>query len=89
MVVQESFSPKAMTASGVVLPAAGGALGGFLCTVAGNVKLTYGLDGTGATIVDTVAVTVGQFLPMPFAFGPGTGVYATLSNGAQGTFAVN
>jgi hypothetical protein len=85
-VVQETFSYKPLTASGVLLGSSGGALGGFLCTVAGTVKITEGQSGAGATIVDTLAVTAGTFYPMPFA--TPTGAYATLAGGAQGTFAV-
>ena len=86
--VQEVYGPLALTASGIVISGAGGALGGFLCTTAGSLKLSYSSDGSGATIVDTVAVTAGIFLPLPFAFGPGQVVYATLTGGAKGTFAV-
>ena len=86
--VQESYQPLPLAASGLVIPITGGAIGGFLCTKTGSVKLSYGIDGSGATIVNTVAVTGGVFLPMPFIFGPGTPVYATLSDGAEGTFAI-
>lgn len=85
MVVQESFSPKAMTASGAVLGASGGTLGGFLATVTGTIKLTY-TDGAGQTILDTCPVTAGVFLPIPAVFSAGQAVYATLGGGAQGTF---
>ena len=86
--VQESYQPLPLTASGPVIPITGGAIGGFLCTTAGSVKLSYRIDGSGATIVDTVAVTAGTFLPMPFLFAPGTPVYATLTGGCKGTFAI-
>lgn len=85
--VQESFGAKLMAASGVVMGTQGGALGGFLCSASGNLKLTQ-TDAAGATIVDTTPVTAGVFLPLPFAIPPGFAVYATLSNGATGTFAV-
>lgn len=87
MVVQESFNAKPMTVSGLLL-AAGGALGGFVCTVAGTIKLSEGIAGAGPTIVDTCAVTAGTFLPLPFTFAPDKQVYATLAGGAQGTFAL-
>lgn len=86
--VQESYRPLALVASGIVVAQTGGAIGGFLCTTTGNLKLSYSADGSGETIVDTVAVTAGIFLPMPFIFAPGTTVYATLSGGAKGTFAI-
>lgn len=89
MIVQEQYGALALAASGIILPASGGELGGFLCTTTGTVKLSYGADGSGATIVDTVAVTAGVFLPMPFSFGAGQPVYATLAAGAKGTFAAN
>jgi hypothetical protein len=88
MQVQESFVPKPMTASGALLGSRGGAIAGFICTVAGNIRLTYGTDGTGAVILDTCPVTAGQFLPIPLAFGDGTPVYAALTGGAQGTFCI-
>lgn len=86
--VQESYRPLPLAASGLVLGQQGGALGGFLCTTTGTLKLSYGNDGSGETIVDTVAVTGGVFLPTPFIFPPGVTVYATLAGGAKGTFAV-
>lgn len=86
--VQEVFGYKQMAVSGVLLSTAGGRLGGFLCTTAGTVKISEGIAGAGATVVDTTAVAAGTFLPMPFGFPPGTAVYATLAGGATGTFAV-
>lgn len=89
MHVEETYSPLPLAASGIVLGIGGGDIGGFLCTTAGTVKLNLGLAGADATIVDTCAVTAGQFVPMPFAIPAGTAVYATLGGGAKGTFAVN
>jgi hypothetical protein len=78
-----------MAASGILIPAAGGgSVGGFICSVAGNVKLTYGTDGSGTTIVDTTPVVAGQFLPLPFHFAPGIAVHAALTGGCTGTFCV-
>lgn len=85
--VQESYRPLALAASGAVIGQSGGAIGGFLCTTTGDLKLSYGAAGAGETIVDTVPVTAGVFLPMPFIFPPGVTVYATLT-AAKGTFAV-
>lgn len=84
MQVQELFGAKPMTASGVVIGVNGGALGGFLCTVAGSIKLTVGVDGLGTTIVDTLPVSAGTYIPLPLALM--TAAYATLTGGAQGTF---
>jgi hypothetical protein len=86
MDVQEVFQHKRLTASGAIL-ASGGKIGGFLCTTTGTLKLTL-TDAAGDTVVDTVAVTEGVFLPMPFGFGPTVVVYATLAGGAEGTFAL-
>lgn len=85
--VQESYIPLPITASGVIVSGPG-ATGGFLCTTAGTLKLSYGADGSGATIVDTFSVAAGQFTPLPFSYPPNTIVYATLAGGAKGTFAV-
>lgn len=84
--VNESYAPRPLAASGLVIGANGGALGGFLCTTTGTVRLSYGSDGSGAAIVETFDVTEGVFYPMPFAFPPGVYVYATLV-AAAGTFA--
>lgn len=85
MIVNESYTPKAMTASGVVIPTTyGGALGGFFCTVAGTLALTETVGG--ATIVEAFAVAVGTFYTLPFASPPGVGITATLGGGAHGTF---
>lgn len=89
MQVMESYGAKPMAASGQLLGLKGGNIGGFLCTVAGSVKLDASQDGSGAVIVNTIPVVAGTFYPMPFAFGTGAGVYATLAGGAQGTFAIN
>lgn len=87
--VQESYTPKPMTVSGVLLGEQGGALGGFLCTTAGTLKLSYGALGASTTIVDTFDVAEGVFYPMPFMFPVASEpVYATLT-GAAGTFALN
>lgn len=88
MKVDETYGYRKMIASAVLLGTGGGSIGGFLCTVSGSIKLSEGVDGSGNIIVDTVPVTAGVFLPMPFAIAPGTAVYATLTGGAQGTFAV-
>jgi hypothetical protein len=84
MIVQEVFDYKRMTASGVLF-ATTGQVAGFLCTTAGSVALKEGTDGTGADIVSTIAVTPGQFVPMPFSCG--AGAYAVLTGGCIGTFA--
>lgn len=86
MLVQETFGAKPMTASGAVFGASGGVLGGFICTISGSLKLTVGTDGLGATIVDTLPVTAGAFTPLPFTFSGA--VYAALTGGAQGSFAI-
>lgn len=86
--VMESYSPKALAASGPILGALGGNIGGFLCTTSGTVKLDLSIDGTGTVIVAAFAVTAGVFYPMPFSVG-NSAVYATLGGGAAGTFAVN
>lgn len=88
-VVNESYSPWPLAASGLVVGAEGGQIGGFLCTTSGTVRLSYGSAGAGAEFVAEVAVTAGVFLPMPFSIPPGSYAYATLGGGAEGTFAVN
>lgn len=85
--VQESYSPRPMSASGLLIGSNGGTIGGFLCTVTGEITLSYGADGSGAVIVGAVPVTAGVFLPMPFTFPPGVFVYAAMTT-AEGTFAV-
>lgn len=85
--VQESYNARYMNASGQLLSASGGALGGFLCTTAGTLKLWANTAASGAVIVDTLTLTAGQYVPMPYAInGP---VYAELGGGCVGTFAVN
>lgn len=56
---------------------------GFLCTTAGNFKLALGADGSGASLVPTVAVTAGMYLRIPATFGVPCAV--VLSGGAVGT----
>jgi hypothetical protein len=79
-----------MTASGMLIPASGGEIGGFLCSVGGSIKLTVGtVNGSGALIVDTTTVAAGQFIPIPLSIAASLGgVYATLTT-AQGTFFIS
>lgn len=90
MKVEESYGavPFAANGTGVINGAQGIALGGFLCTASGTLKLTKDTGG-GATIVDTLAVTAGAFIPIPLTLGPGFSVFATLAGNAAGTFFVN
>jgi hypothetical protein len=89
-VVQEVFSPIPVAANGgvVLIGANGGALGGFLCTTSGNLKISYGQAGAGAAIVDTMAVVAGNWYPMPFGIPAGVFAFAQLSAGAAGSFGV-
>lgn len=87
MVVQESFGFLVMAANAAapLFGSTGGNTGGFCCTASGSLKLTK--TSGGATVVDTIPVTAGVFLPLPFVFSEG--ITATLTGGAAGTFAVN
>lgn len=88
VITNENYSYKRMAASGVVInTAAGGALGGFFCTVAGTLQLTETVGG--AVIIDTFAVAVGIFYTLPFLIPPGVGLTATLAGGAVVTAAYN
>lgn len=89
MVVNETYSAKALAASGAILGTNGGVLGGFFCTTAGTLQLNEGIAGAGALVVASFAVAVGVFYTLPFNFPPGVACYATLAGGAAGTFAVN
>lgn len=82
MQVQELFDYKRMTASGPLF-VGNGQLGGFLCTTAGSVQVT---ETGGTDIVSTIAVTVGQYVSMPFSCGAGAS--CVLSGGCIGTFAI-
>lgn len=59
-------------------------MAGFLAKTAGNVTLT-GLDGI--TYIDAVAVTAGQYLPIPGMMQSPGGTF-TLGGGASGTLFV-
>lgn len=84
MNVKEIWTPKPMSASGKLV-AAGGHIGGFLCTTDGTLKITAGETSGGADIVSQISVTAGTYYPMPFYCQ--TGAYAVLTS-AAGTFAV-
>lgn len=61
---------------------------GFLCTTAGNLKIGAGADGSGADIVATIPVTVGQYVQISGTFAVPCAL--VLSGGAAGTlFASN
>jgi hypothetical protein len=81
MIVQESYQPRRMTASGVIFTGPG-QLGGFFATAAGTVQIT---DADATSIVDAFTVTAGVFYPLPFSMG--NGASCVLAAGAQGTFA--
>lgn len=85
MMVNEIFSPLKATASGAIIPATGGYLGGFFCTTAGTLQLDSGI-AAGTNVVASFAVAVGVYYPLPFSFP--AGCYATLGGGAAGTFGV-
>jgi hypothetical protein len=90
MIVQETYSPYPMAANAgaaVVATLRGGAIGGFLPTVSGNIKITQD-SGAGATMLDTFPVTAGYFVPIPILVPPGVGIYVQLSGGAAGTVLV-
>lgn len=82
-IVQEAYTPKPVTATGLVAAGPCGLIG-FLCTTAGTLQIADGQAGT--VIVKTFDVAEGGWYPMPFTFliGP----YATLGGGAEGTFGV-
>jgi hypothetical protein len=84
MNVREIWSPKTLTASGVIVDM-DGALAGFLCTTGGTVQITAGIASGGATIVPAFTAVAGTYYPMPFRMKDGA--YAVLTT-AQGVFAV-
>lgn len=86
--VQESYTPWPLAANGLVIGAAGGAIGGFLCTTTGTIRLNYGIDGSGGIFLPTMPVTAGVFTPIPFSVPPGAYAYCTLAGGALGTFGI-
>lgn len=84
MNVVEAYNPKSISASGVVIPAAGGTLGGFFCTTGGNIQLRDGITGASPVVVSTFTVVPGQFYVLPFTFP--NGCYVDIAGGAVGTF---
>lgn len=87
-IVQESYSPIIFAAneSKEVIPSGGGTLGGFFCTINGSLTLRT-LSATGTVIINAVAVTAGNYYPLPFAFS--TAMWIVLAGGAAGIVGVN
>lgn len=85
MKVREVWSPLKLAASGTCCPV-GGSLGGFLCTTAGTLAISEGVDSGGNEIVEAFDVAEGSYYPLPFKMDRGG--YATLSS-AKGTFAMS
>lgn len=89
MNVTESYGAVPLAADVDAVIAGGlGSIGGYLCTTAGSIKLTWDTAG-GATIVNTMAVTAGIFYPVPMAIPPNKNVFCTQTGGAAGTWFVN
>lgn len=77
------YSPRVIAAN-TTIRLTNGKIGGFACTVSGTLTIK---DGGGNTIVNAIAVTAGQWLPLPFVFTPGDQAVATTAGGAAGTLA--
>jgi hypothetical protein len=84
MNVRELYTPKRMTATGMIC-AAGGSLGGFFCTTGGTVQITVGEAAGGADMVSAFTAVAGTFYPLGFRCD--TGAFAVLTT-AIGTFLV-
>lgn len=87
MHVQERYTPKVIAANSIntISPSN---IGGFLCTVSGTITLvSNGQDGADDTTFFTaMAVTAGNYYPMPFYIGKSGGVFTT-AGGAAGVLA--
>ena len=82
--IQETYSPKQMSASGVIKAGPHG-MGGVFCTTGGTLMITKLTTG-GTVVVDTFTALAAVFYPLPFAFEDDS--YATIGGGFVGTFAV-
>lgn len=92
--IQEHYRPVPIAANGSFVGEVN-QLGGFLCVTSGTLTV---VDGAGVTVVATIAVTAGVYLPLPFDVGGGrVGATAsatsrkttvTLAGGASGTLGV-
>jgi hypothetical protein len=87
MHTREVWSAKPLDASGALVPASGGAVGGFLCTssTSGTLQITAGDASGGDDIVAEMSVAAGTYYRLGF-YCP-LGAYAVLTN-AAGTFQV-
>jgi hypothetical protein len=83
MNVREIYTPKRMTANGMIVPI-GGQIGGFFCTTAGTLQITVGEASGGADMISSFSVAAGTMYP--FNLYCETGAYAVLGGGAVGTF---
>jgi hypothetical protein len=85
MQVQELGRYKRMTASGQIVPRNGSVLA-FLCTTAGTLQITEGVEPGGSDIVSSLTMTAGTFYPLGFE--APLGAYAVLGGSAVGTFII-
>lgn len=84
--IQERYVPVPIAANATYTFPSGSPTGvaGFLCVTSGTLTLTR---ADGLVVINGIAVTAGNYLPMPFYVN--SGAVVVLSGGASGTLGVS
>ena len=84
--IQERYVPVPLSANATYTFPSGSPTGvsGFLCVTSGTLTLTR---ADGRVVINGIAVTAGNYLPMPFYVD--SGAVVVLAGGASGTLGVS